>query len=123
MFGVDRSTGAVRWELGDDVVPSVVLEIAIEGNVVIVASHARLAFLDYATGRIHAVVEIGGDYPRRPTMLVDQGQVIIARDGEVTCFTTRGERLWCQPFKGKGLGATAIGLPGNIRQADDPGSR
>lgn len=123
LFGIDRASGEIRWAVGANTFGYGVLEIAFEGGVVIVASRTQLGFVDYLTGQVHAVVDIEGDHPRRPTMIVDNGQVLIARDGEVTCFTTRGDRVWYQPFKGKGIGVTAIGLPGNVRQADDVGSK
>lgn len=56
-------------------------------------------------------------------MLVDGGHVYVARGGEVTCFTTQGQVVWFNPFKGKGTGSIALGLPGNVRQADDIGSK
>lgn len=122
LFGVDRATGEIRWsvvkELGDDL-----YEIAIEGDVIIVASKERLGFVDYLTGKVHAIVPIEGHWVRRPTMVVDGGFVYISRDGDLTCFTTHGQRVWQQPFKGLGNGPMTIGVPGNIRQADDAGTR
>lgn len=122
LFGVDRASGEVRWTVSEALGEGI-YEIAIEAGVVIVASISHVGFVDYLTGAVHAVVEIKGEHPRRPTMVVDRGFVYVAQDGELTCLTNRGQRVWQQPFKGKGFGAMALGFPGNLRQADDPGSR
>lgn len=122
LFGIDRATGQVRWTVSE-ILGYGLFEIAIEHDVVIVASPVNLGFVEYLTGKILAVVPIGGEYPGRPTMLVDNGFVYIGRQGELTCFTTRGQKVWQEPFKGKGMSTMALGLPGNVRQADDPGAR
>lgn len=128
VFGLDRTTGQLRWEVslvvqaGGWMVEDET-EIWITGGVVIAASTSRLAFIAYADGRVLASKEIPGSYPSRPTMLVDGQHIYIGRGGELSCFTTRGDLVWFQPFQGKGLGSLAIGLPGNVRQADDAGSK
>lgn len=120
VFGIDRATGDIRWsvvrELGDDQI----YEIAIEGDVVIAASSTNIGFIDYRSGTVHAIVPIGG-MARRPLMVVDGGFVYLSTSGELVCFTTRGQVVWKQGFKGHGYGPMALGLPGNIRQADDNG--
>ena len=35
----------------------------------------------------------------------------------------QGQRVWHQPFKGRGLGSMALAFPGNVRQADDVGGK
>lgn len=128
VFGLDRATGQVRWEV------SLLLqasgwgvedetEIWIGGDVVIACSTRSLAFISYPDGRLLASKPIPGSYPARPTMLVDGEHVYVGRGGELSCFTTRGDLVWFQPFQGKGLGSLAIGLPGNVRQADDAGAK
>lgn len=120
LFGIDRATGEIRWsvirEIGDDQI----YEIAIDGDIVIAASSTQIGFVDYLSGKVHAIVPIGGD-ARRPLMVVDGGFLYITTTGQLTCFTTRGQLVWNQPFKGHGYGPMALGLPGNIRQADDNG--
>lgn len=122
VFGVDRATGAVRWrvvveEYGAEV------EIAIEAGVVVACSSSMLTFVRYATGQVLRQVKLVGEYPRRPIMLVDQGQVLVARNGEVACYSLTGDPLWQQPFDRQGLGSVALGLPGLVRQADENGTR
>lgn len=122
IYGLDPASGQILWAFqppngyGE-------VEIAIEEGVVIAANSAVVAFLDYQTGQPLAVVPIPGEYSRRPTMIVQGGYVYVGRNGEVSCLTTRGHAVWAQPFTGKGMGSVALGLPGNIRQADDVGSK
>lgn len=122
VFGLERATGHVVWEtpLGDRFADET--EIWIGNDVVIAASRTRLAFIAYETGQLYASIPLPGSYESRPTMLVDEEHVYIGRRGELSCFTTRGQPVWFNPFKGKGLGSMAIGLPGNVRQADDTGT-
>jgi len=122
IFGLERSSGKVVWSAelqtsGGEV------EIVIEAGVVVACTYQRLALFDYRTGRALAYVALVGEYAGRPTMVVDQGQVFIARNGEIACYTMAGQPVWLQPFKGMGLGSVALGLPGNVRQADDVGSK
>ncbi len=122
VFGVDRATGAVRWgavieDYGGEV------ELAIESGVVVACTRKKLTFLRYATGEVLRQVELLGDYPRRPTMLLDQGQILVGRNGELACYSLAGDPVWQQPFQRQGLGSMAIGLPGQVRQADDAGTK
>lgn len=121
VFGVESATGRIRWEQNLEYPAEV--ELAIEDGVVIAASPRKLAFIDLASGHLHAVVGIPGDYPGRPTMVVAGGFLYIGRDGSVTCMTTRGQPVWTQGFEGKGLGSVALGFAGNLRQADDRGAK
>jgi outer membrane protein assembly factor BamB len=57
----------------------------------------------------------------RAALVVEDGLAYAARGGEVECFTREGVRLWRQGLKGMGVGATALGFPGNLIQADDTG--
>lgn len=115
VFGLERSTGAVRWEVK---VEGHTVEILIDAGIVVAATVSHLAFIDYATGTVHKKIPLQGTLVGRPTMLVDSGNIYVARAGEVSCYTVRGESVWLQPFRGKGSTTVALGLPGNIRQAD-----
>ena len=44
-------------------------------------------------------------------------------DGEVACYATNGDAVWLQKFEGMGFGSVTLGLPGNVRQGDDVGSK
>lgn len=122
VFGLHRATGAIAWSAEIEPYGGEV-ELAVEGDVVIACSRGRLAILDYLTGRSIAYVPLVGDHARRPTMVVDRGQIVVARNGEVACYATNGEAVWLQKFEGMGFGSVALGLPGNVRQADDAGSK
>jgi len=56
-------------------------------------------------------------------MMIDGGQIFIARNGEVACYTLAGDAVWVQSFQGMGFGSVALGVPGAVRQADDTGSQ
>jgi len=115
IFALDRATGAIRWEVNIGDYSAVELFLA-EG-VVVVATLKHLAFLDYATGALHRTVELAA-HAGRSTMLVDGAHIYVGGSGAVACYTLRGDCVWSQPFKGKGIGDVALGLPGNVRQAD-----
>jgi outer membrane protein assembly factor BamB len=122
VFGLDRASGVPRWavnveEHGGEV------ELAVDADVVVACTHTRLTFIRYATGEILRLVELVGEYPSRPLMLIDGGQILIARHGEVSCYALSGDALWLQPFTGHGFGSVALGLPGQVRQADDTGAK
>jgi len=61
---------------------------------------------------------------RRPThtyggcLLVDDGRVFLTGNGEVECIGLDGEPLWFDGFKGLGLGAVAMAVPGQAVQPD-----
>lgn len=123
VFGIDRTTGNILWltELGRGYGPTV--EIAIIDHVVVAVCGESLAFIDYRSGGTLKEVKLAGDPANRPTMLIDGQHVYIATHGELGCYTPAGDLVWFQPFKGHGYGNIALGLPGNIRQADSIGSR
>jgi len=121
VFGIDRWTGAPRWEVDLGVHGEADLHIV--ADVVIAVTSSDILFLDYRSGGVHAKVNLGVEYERRPTSIVDEGHVYVGTNGELVCFTLQGHRVWHQPFTGKGVGSMALALPGNVRQADDVGSK
>lgn len=127
VFAVDRATGEQRWryEMGFGTIE---LGFAIlDGQtVVIAASSTHLGIVRYDTGAELRLVDrdkhergIGS----RSVLLVDGSQLFLSGSGSVACYTLTGEFVWEQYFRGEGEGVVAIGLPGNVRQADDKGSR
>jgi outer membrane protein assembly factor BamB len=111
VFAVDRATGIVRWEV--TTVHANAVEIFLTETVVIAATTGHLLFIDYLTGALHATVPL-----RRATMLFEGEHIYVGDTGEASCYTLRGDLVWSQHFKGKGQGDVALGLPGNVRQAD-----
>jgi hypothetical protein len=116
VFGLERGNGQIRWETKVDA--SSAVEIFLGDGIVIAASLSLLAFIDYATGAIRTSVPLAGSQTGRPTMLVDGEHVYVGSGGEVSCYTLHGNKVWWQPFTGKGIWDVALGLPGNVRQAD-----
>ncbi|MEO8797459.1 MAG: PQQ-binding-like beta-propeller repeat protein [Polyangiaceae bacterium] len=119
VFGLDRQSGQPLWshKLAGQ---SSTVELALLENVVVALDQASLTFLEYATGRLLGSVTLAGG-GTRATMLIDGPHVYVARSGEVACYTSHGNLVWLQPFKGFGYGAVAMALPGGVRQADDIG--
>jgi outer membrane protein assembly factor BamB len=122
LLALDRSTGAIVWKTPLDVGTQEV-EIAVGGGLVVAATHTKLAFVEYASGKLVKVVERAGEYRGRATMLIDGPHIYVGGSGEVACYSQAGDLLWLQPFTGEGFGSMALGLPGNVRQADDVGSK
>ena len=121
VFGLDRWTGAPRWEV--DLAGYGEADLHIVAEVVIAVTSSHVVFLDYRSGGVHAKVSLGVNYERRPTSIVDEGHLYVGANGELVCFTLQGQRVWHQPFTGKGMGSMALALPGNVRQADDAGAK
>lgn len=123
VFGVDRQTGQIVWHRSVAQTPSTI-ELAIMENVVVAIASRSITFLDYATGMIHKATPVVGEYlGARPVCLIDGPHIYVGANGELSCYTSRGDLVWVQPFTGHGFGSLALGLPGNIRQADSVGSR
>lgn len=119
--GLDRASGEVRWknELRSGGLGEVFIAIGY-GAIVASASGAKLFCLDYLTGetRWEAATSASG----RTTIVMEPDRIICAKGGYLDCFDPHGERMWQQPLRGYGVGRIAMGFPGNVAQADDPGS-
>lgn len=118
LFGLERRTGKIRWELTLAHSQGVV-DLHIGDTVILAVTTRMLAFIDYATGKLlREVQQTSDNLSIRPTALLDGEHIHVARDGEVSCYTLSGDHVWTQPFAGKGYGAVALGFPGNVRQTD-----
>lgn len=120
-FGLDRRTGAVRWRT--ELEGYGAIELAVGGGWVVACTSSHLHFVEYLTGRLASSVPHTVKRSMRPVMVIDEGQILVGLGGEVVAYSTSGEPLWSQPFKGEGIAVVALGLPGNVRQADDTGAR
>lgn len=116
VFGLDPRSGAIVWSVL--VENGMTVEIVIVQGTVIAATMHRLAFIEYLSGRALGVVPLGAGYPARPTMVVEGNRIFIGGSGEVSCYAATGQLLWSQKFPQQGIGAVALGVPGNVRQAD-----
>jgi outer membrane protein assembly factor BamB len=121
LFGIDRATGQPRWFHQLEAVGAV--ELLVDGGMVIAASLTKLTFLRYDNGQVVKQIALLGEYASRPIMMVDGGQIFVARNGELAAYTLAGDPIWVQPFTGQGFGRIALALPGAARQADDAGAK
>lgn len=121
VFGLDRQTGQILWQ--QTMTAGTVVELAILEAVVVAVDGRTIAFIDYRSGQLLKSVALAGEYTSRPVMLIDGPHVYVTHNGAVSCYTSRGDVVWLQPFRGKGFGAVALAFPGNARQADSVGNR
>jgi outer membrane protein assembly factor BamB len=121
VFGVQRATGAPAWQFRFP--HAAIVELHFERGLVVACSYAQVAVLDALTGQVRGNFALAGAQGLRPTIVIDHGHIFVSGAGEVSCYTFEGACLWKQPFKGEGFGVMALGFPGNVRQADDPGSK
>jgi outer membrane protein assembly factor BamB len=122
VFGLERTSGAVRWVFQLDIggLGSYEVFLAIRYGVVVASSWGdQIVVLDYQTGALRWAAKTTS--PGRATILLETDVVICAKSGYLDCFDHYGQRLWSQPLTGYGGGGTALGFPGNIAQADEPG--
>ncbi len=116
VFGLSAVNGERVWRYeGLRQTQAALVRLALDRGRVYVASGRLLACLDHASGEElwWAALEAGGG-----TLLASGGRVFVGGDGTLTCFDENGQKLWHDGFKGMGLGAVAIALPGCAAQAD-----
>jgi outer membrane protein assembly factor BamB len=121
VYGVDRVTGAVRWEnnLDGGGYGEVFLCVGY-GVVVVSAFGSKLFCLAYLTGttRWEQRTSASG----RAAIVIEPDQIVCAKGGYIDCFAPDGQKLWEQPLSGAGTGRGALGYPANVAQADDRGN-
>jgi hypothetical protein len=61
----------------------------------------------------------GDEWNRAPTILLDRSLIVVGKGGYLDCFDATRWKWWAQPFEGLGTGCLAIGVPGNIVEADN----
>jgi outer membrane protein assembly factor BamB len=115
---VDLATGREVWRHALSGGGTGAVDLAIHDRLVVAcASGARVSALDYATGAVRWSADTTG-VEGRATILVDAGRILVAKDGYLDCFDEAGNSVWKQELSGLGHGVAALGLPGNVRQAD-----
>jgi hypothetical protein len=121
VYGIARATGELLWanNLRGGGFGEVFIAVGY-GVVIASAGGAALYCIDYLTGndRWAVATQASG----RATIVIEPDQIVCAKGGYIDCFSPDGNKLWSQPLKGAGVGRIALGYPGNIAQADDPGS-
>jgi len=116
---LSRKTGEVEWRRRIASGGWGAVAVAFDGEAVLASAHSdQLYCMAYRTGEVlwqrPTKVSFG-----RASIVIEDGMVYVARGGEVECFTREGEQRWHQPLKGMGVGATALGFPDNLVQADE----
>jgi outer membrane protein assembly factor BamB len=122
LIGIDRETGDVRWE--NEMVGGGRGEvfIAIGYGVVIASAYgAKIFCVDYLTGATRW--EQSTHSSGRASIIIEPDRIVCAKAGYLDCYAPDGKFLWQQPLRGQGMGRVALGFPGNVAQADDPGSQ
>lgn len=127
LVGLDRRTGQTAWtvvltEEVDRYYGGFAVELLMTASRVYAAGWKsdEIVCVEYPTGREigRAKLTLAGE--GRVAMIVDGGQLFAARDGQVACFTLDGQPVWSsERVFDKSLLPTALGFPGNVRQADD----
>jgi len=126
--GLDRASGEVRWEVVvtdqvDRYTNAFAVELLVTATRVYAASWMSndLVCVAYPSGQELGRVTLPLSTRGRPVMVVDGDQLFVARNGQVAALTLDGQPQWTQTFghEGQKMVPTALGFPGNVRQADD----
>lgn len=118
---LDITTGAELWRNELPGAGTGTIELGVDdGRVYVAPSTAPLLVcLDLQTGDVlwRASTTVNG----RASMLFEGARIVVARQGYIDCFDRDGNTLWSNGLSGLGMGPTAIGVEGNVRQADELG--
>jgi outer membrane protein assembly factor BamB len=113
LVAANPRTGARIWQLSLGDTQNVV-RIAIAEDHIFALAHQKLCCIEYLTGSIRWAVEVYGD-----TLLVEGNMAFVGGLGTVDCYSTvDGSPLWKDEYKGLGATSVALGVPGNVVQAD-----
>jgi outer membrane protein assembly factor BamB len=118
LLGINRELGAVAWTNKLPGGGHGALFLAMRYGVLVASAHGSSIFrVDYRFG--HTLWRAETTSAGRATILIEPDCIVVAKSGYLDCFTHDGEKLWSQPFTGLGVGAVAMGFPGNVVQADE----
>jgi hypothetical protein len=114
LVGLDAQTGVVAWEHAiDNGTP----QLLIGQGLVLAAVGQSLYCCDYRTGRPMWRAALSA-YAARITMILEGDHIYAFGAGVVDAFDRIGRRVWTRTIL-PGAGASgAIGVPGNVSQAD-----
>jgi len=115
IFGLDRDTGAIRWERELEPGAQAIRFQVVEDRIYTATSVHALC-LDYQSGE--EIWSVARRHYGTGMILVQGDRMFVATNGEVECISTDGELVWDNGFSGKGYGAIALGLPGVAVQED-----
>lgn len=115
VFGMHPTTGARLWRYDFD--SAYMVRIAIGGDMLYALGGDELVCIHLESGRTLGRVStgMGGSVP---TLLASADRILVARGGEVRCFSRDGRLLWEDLFKGEGAGPVALAYAGGVAQAD-----
>lgn len=114
LTGLDVHTGAVVWEHAiDNGTP----QLLIGQGLVLAAVGQSLYCCDYKTGRPMWRAALSA-YSPRITMILEGDHVYAFGAGVVDAFDRIGRRLWTHTILAGAAASGAIGVPGNVSQAD-----
>jgi len=122
VLGLERATGAIRWRNNLKGGGSAEVFLGFRFGVLVVSAAGDAVFrLDYQTGATlwSAETQASG----RASIVIEPDLIVVAKGGYLDAFDHDGRKLWGQPLSGMGTGRVALGFPGNVAQADDPGSQ
>jgi outer membrane protein assembly factor BamB len=116
--GLDRTTGRRVWEVQvvKDARPlasciHLAIELVIREDMILAA-----AYSDNHTGAVRWYADLGRI--GRKTILLDGDQIFVGLIRSLFCYNVRGELLWADSAETGGSGVVSLGVPGNVRQAD-----
>jgi outer membrane protein assembly factor BamB len=130
LVGIARDNGETRWSCQ---LPGAggAVDFVIDRERVFAATYpGRLYCVDYLSGMVVWAVDISDNLDLeeakeelRPALLLDGRYLFVSNwQGELSCFSTEGVKLWSRPAQQEGLvSAPALGVPGNVRSADTIG--
>ena len=120
LLAMEVATGRLAWQ--HELAVKDAVEMAIhEGRVYATSGGSVLSCFDYRTGTPIFEKQVPGVYRGRPTMLIQDGRLFLGSGGEVACFDLDGNVIWHEGLVGRGIGNVALGVPGQVRPADESG--
>lgn len=114
LVGLDARSGAVTWEHAIDAGTP---QLCIGRGLVLAAVGQSLYCCDYRTGRPlwRAALSAAS---ARVTMVLDGEAIFALGAGVVDAFDPSGRHLWSRAILPGAAASGAVGLPGNVSQAD-----
>ena len=123
VYGLDRVTGATRWSNVLSYGGHGEVFVAWRHDVLVVSADANQVYrLDPLTGDTRWRAPTSGE--GRATIVIEPDCIVVGKGSRIDCFDLDGHRLWSRAVSGGGKGhwRAALGFPGNVAQADEPGS-
>lgn len=114
LVGLDAQTGIIAWE---HAIEAGTPQLVVGAGLVLAAVGQSLYCCEYRTGRPMWRATLSAPSPR-VTMVVEPDRVYAFGAGIVDAFDHAGRKVWTRPILPGATASGAIGLPGNVSQAD-----